>query len=88
MQGWSGVEELLPYLDVVIPNEIEATSISGKDTVESAARHLLEKGVKCVVVTLGPEGAMALVRDSNSSSGNYGIVRHIQEPAKVHVSGW
>jgi sugar/nucleoside kinase (ribokinase family) len=55
---WHGLDELLPYVDVVIPNEREALKISRERDLERAVAKLAEI-VPLVVVKLGPEGAMA-----------------------------
>jgi ribokinase len=56
--------ELIPLVDVLVPNESEAYLLSGlhgaaQQAVESAARRLLSKGAGAVVVTLGKQGAFA-----------------------------
>jgi len=55
---WNGIMELLPFVDVFIPNEAEALAISGKGDVESAAKVLAEAGT-IVVVKRGDKGAFA-----------------------------
>ena len=55
---WTGVLELLPYVDVFIPNEAEALAISGSDDVACAAGILAEAG-PLVVVKRGAKGAFA-----------------------------
>lgn len=55
--------ELYGCVDVIKPNETELGILTGMpvdtpDQVEKAARRLLKRGVKNVVVTLGGEGAM------------------------------
>jgi len=47
---------LLRKVDVLVPNRLEVCTLAGKDGVEAAARELLERGCKEVVVTLGSEG--------------------------------
>jgi sugar/nucleoside kinase (ribokinase family) len=46
---WTGVRELLPYVDVFIPNEAEALAITGTNDVQSAAEKLAENGTLVVV---------------------------------------
>ena len=55
----SGVEQLLPLVDVFLPNEREAQRITGTDDLDQALSKL-SKVVPLVVVKLGPRGAMAL----------------------------
>jgi ribokinase len=61
---WQGVAELLPHVDVLLPNRREALALaeaaSGQDvaSVEAAARILAERG-PLVVVKDGPAGALA-----------------------------
>jgi sugar/nucleoside kinase (ribokinase family) len=56
---WVGVlKDLLKYVDVLLPNEREATRITGTTDPEIAIRQLAET-VPLVVVKLGREGALA-----------------------------
>lgn len=56
---WRGVlKDLLPYVDVLLPNAREATRITGTNDPEIAIRQLAEM-VPLVVVKLGQEGALA-----------------------------
>jgi len=61
-------DELIALADFLIPNETELSLLTGMDvkdlpSAEGAARTLLQRGVKCVIVTLGSEGAL-IVSDS------------------------
>ncbi len=56
-------EELISLVDNLIPNETELSLLTGMDingitSVEHAAKSLLERGVKNVIVTLGSQGAL------------------------------
>ncbi|MGH9176126.1 MAG: ribokinase [Vicinamibacterales bacterium] len=55
--------ELLPVIDVLVCNEIEASALLGdivsRANAERAARKLADQGSRCVVLTLGPDGAVA-----------------------------
>ena len=55
---WQGLGELLPYVDVLLPNEREALKISGEQKLERAIESLAAI-VPLVVVKMGPEGAIA-----------------------------
>jgi len=55
--------ELFKYVDVIKPNETEVMTLTGKDDIGNAARDLVEKGCKNVVVTLGGDGALYVTSD-------------------------
>jgi sugar/nucleoside kinase (ribokinase family) len=55
---WRGLQPLLEYVDVLLPNEREAMKISGQQYLERAVACLAEI-VPLVVVKLGPAGAIA-----------------------------
>ena len=57
--------ELLSLVDLLVPNESEATLLTGIEitddvSAEQAARQLQERGARAVVITLGERGALAL----------------------------
>lgn len=53
-------DELFDYVDLLKPNETELEKLSGipvnEETLKSAAETMKQKGVPCVIVTLGGEG--------------------------------
>ena len=54
---WDGVlEEIVPHLDILLPNEREAMKMSRADDVETALSRLARK-VETVVVKMGASGA-------------------------------
>jgi ribokinase len=60
--------EILKLADIVSPNEteLEALSkeaVSGRESVESAARKLLEQGAETVVVKMGSDGSMLVTAE-------------------------
>lgn len=61
---WKPVsEEVLSLADVVVPNEIEARGILGREgSPEELVSSLLDKGPKMAVVTLGKRGALCAER--------------------------
>ncbi len=59
---WQGVIDLLPFVDVFLPNEAEARAITGETDVLKAARILAASG-STVVVKRGEDGAIAVRRD-------------------------
>jgi ribokinase len=50
--------ELYPLVDVLTPNEHEAAALTDERAPEAAARALLARGVKTVIVTLGAAGVL------------------------------
>ena len=50
--------ELLSMVDVVLPNETEAMTLSGRSSPEEAAGWFLDQGCGSVVLTLGERGAL------------------------------
>ena len=56
---WENVPEILPYVDILLPNEREAMKISGADDLETAISRLAQM-VRTVVVKLGASGAVAI----------------------------
>lgn len=55
---WMGIEKVLSYVDVFLPNEREAKRITGTDNLDEAIDQLAGM-VPLLVVKLGAEGAMA-----------------------------
>lgn len=69
--------DLLQKIDILTPNKTEASMISGVkvediESAKEAARVICEKGVKTVVVTMGPLGAVIC------DNGNFSVVPAIQ----------
>jgi sugar/nucleoside kinase (ribokinase family) len=64
---WDNIlEEILPHVDILLPNEHEAMRISRADDVETALSRLAKK-VETVVVKMGANGAVA-IRDGRRFS--------------------
>jgi sugar/nucleoside kinase (ribokinase family) len=57
-ERWDGVVEVLPYVEVFLPNEVEAMAISGATCVRDAAEWLAARG-PVVVVKRGANGVLA-----------------------------
>ncbi len=60
-------DELLKNTDYILPNQTELAVVTGKrisgaESLESAARSLLERGARNVIVTLGEKGALIVNR--------------------------
>jgi len=71
-----GLDEILPYTDLFLPNEQEAIRISRKGDVEEAIVELHNKGIKIIAIKRGIEGALA-------SNGHV----KIDQPVKVVTGG-
>jgi sugar/nucleoside kinase (ribokinase family) len=62
--SWEGVAELLPLVDVFLPNQAEALAISGMTDVVAAGRALAARG-PLVVIKRGELGALAFKDDQH-----------------------
>lgn len=58
----AGLRDLLPLVDVFLPNEVEALALTGADDLESALRELATFG-PLVVVKVGARGCMTMEED-------------------------
>ena len=75
-------DELLRLTDILIPNEIEATMLTGMPTddekqAEAAARALQARGAKTVIVTLGSRGALFVEGDAPAVIVRAGTVQAV-----------
>jgi sugar/nucleoside kinase (ribokinase family) len=59
---------LIPYIDILMVDQKEALSITAKDSIEEAAKMLLDVGFKIIAIKLGDKGV--LVKDAS-------IMKHI-----------
>jgi ribokinase len=62
---------ILKRVDILIPNEIELSQLSGikiknNDDIKKASYSVIEKGVESVIVTIGSKGAMVISQDIES----------------------
>jgi ribokinase len=60
--------ELLKLVDILTPNEGEACRLAGQDTVEAAARVLVKRDTRIVIVTRGANGALLVEPDGGPRS--------------------
>ena len=70
--------EFLCKADVITPNEVEASALSGipiktPDDALRAAGILMDKGVKSVVITLGKQGVLAVTENQSRLFRNYDV---------------
>ncbi len=61
-EQWDGIKDLLPLVDVFLPNDAEATALTGLTDSTEAARQLAKSG-PLVVVKRGAQGAIAVSGD-------------------------
>jgi ribokinase len=64
-------DELIALADFIIPNETELSLLTGMDvndipSAETAARVLLQRGAKHVIVTLGSKGALVVNKETST----------------------
>ena len=80
-------DAMLGLVDFLIPNESEAALLTGlgvesTEQAEGAARRLMERGARCVIVTMGAQGA--LVCEAGSAAV---LVRAVDAGAVVETTG-
>jgi len=68
--AWPVSPESLAKVDYLVPNETEATALTGVEvedtaTAEAAARELLGYGVGAAIITLGAQGALLATREGS-----------------------
>jgi sugar/nucleoside kinase (ribokinase family) len=81
-ETWCGVHDLLPLVDVFLPNENEARALMRTDAVEDAARGL-GAYAKVVAVKRGADGGLAIQGDTAPDGAGDTIVRAPAIPVKV-----
>lgn len=67
------VEPLLPHIDYFIPSIEEAEILSGITGVEENIRYFQDRGVKCVVLTMGGDGSIVARGDERIRVGVHDI---------------
>lgn len=60
-----GMKSILEYVDIIKISDEEINLITDADSYQSAAAELIEKGISCVIVTLGSKGAYVATADSS-----------------------
>ncbi|MFN3673923.1 MAG: PfkB family carbohydrate kinase [Bosea sp. (in: a-proteobacteria)] len=63
MQGW--MESVLPKVDILVANDLEARQLTGAQACDEAAARLRDAGCARVVITLGARGALMLGSDGS-----------------------
>ena len=79
---WENVEtakaqmrSLLPLVDVMKLSDEETALLTGREDPKEALAYLNCIGVSCAVVTMGPKGALAMLRGETAQSGPHDCVR-------------
>lgn len=62
LENWDVVRDILPLVDVFLPNEAEALHISGQKDLESAGRTLAQQ-TELVIIKCGAAGALAFTKE-------------------------
>lgn len=62
-EQWIGVHDLLPFVDVFLPNENEACALTKMDSVADSARKLAAN-TKIVAIKMGADGGLAIEGDT------------------------
>lgn len=78
-EDWAVVHDLLPYIDVFIPNEEEAKKISGKDSIDEAGKMLCEV-CSLVVVKRGADGASVY---QNGTVTHFAVPEELKEGLSI-----
>jgi len=77
-----GCEALIAAAHVVVPNELEAASLTGCGSADEAAHALRARGVPVVVVTLGERGVLLL-----DASGERALPAHAVDVLDTTAAG-
>ena len=79
---WENVEtakaqmrSLLPYVDVMKLSDEETTLLTDREDPVEALRFLNDLGISCAVVTMGPKGALAMLRGETTVADPHDCVR-------------
>jgi len=68
-QAVQQMRSVLEYIDMIKISDEETALLTDREDPEDAARYLAEKGIPCVVVTLGKKGALACLNNKITTAG-------------------
>lgn len=71
-ERWLGFDELLGETDILLPNEAEACSLAGTDSVDLAARRLAGR-VGTLAVKLGARGALGISKGNQEEAASIAL---------------
>lgn len=69
------MRSLLPYVDVMKLSDEETALLTDREDPADALRFLNDSGVSCAVVTMGPKGALAMLRGETALAEPHDCVR-------------
>lgn len=69
--GLEGLKPVISQVDLVLPNEIEAQTITGEEDYRKAAQVLLDTGARIVVLKRGGKGVYVATRDEEFEVPSY-----------------
>ncbi|MCR5761284.1 MAG: carbohydrate kinase [Sphaerochaetaceae bacterium] len=67
------MRDVLPYCDIIKISDEETELLTGEKDSDKAAKVLLDKGLKLVLVTLGPDGAYYCTKDVSGTVKGYRV---------------
>lgn len=68
-----GLDEVLASTTILIVNRGELEALAGRSEVLAAARSLVARGPKLVVITLGAEGAVAVTAEAHHAQSGFSV---------------
>lgn len=80
------MRSVISYVDLMKISDEETELLTGIADPEKAAEHLLDQGVKCVIVTLGKEGAM--MKTKEFTAYNHVPARRVVDTTGAGDSFW
>lgn len=71
-------EELLTQIDILVPNETELGLLTNQQvndakSAENAAKELLQRGLKVIIVTLGANGALVVTKENTAHVSSFKV---------------
>jgi ribokinase len=63
IRGWEVLRDIIKNTDILCPNKAGAMELTGTSSPEEAAKILIKKGPKIVVVTMGNQGAFIQTKE-------------------------
>ncbi len=81
-EQWTGIHDLLPLVDVFLPNENEARALMNTANVEDAARGLAASS-KVIAVKMGADGGLAIEGDTVPDRAGDAIVQAPAIPVEI-----